>query len=151
MIPVETTYRRAGDFSRDLEQRARDLARNPRRSAEAFSVTVLLEQEIALTLEQLDGLRALQDRQLRSLCRAECYVDTELMQMEERMPRYSAYRFPEREKFQNRLFLIEAERRKGAAFYEERLQGIQRRLLSLMQKHEQLSVGESRRSAVGNC
>ncbi len=32
-------------------------------------------------------------------------------------------------------------RRKGEVFYEEKLQGSQARLLSLMQKHEQLSVG----------
>ncbi len=140
MIPVETAYRRKGDFSRYLEQRARELVSSTRGPVGGSSVTTMLEQEILLTLEQLDGLRALQDRQLRSLCRTECYVDTELMQMEERTPRYSPYRFPEREKFQNRLFLIEAERRKGAVFYEERMQGLQRKLLSLMQKHDQLSV-----------
>ncbi len=140
MMPVEVTYRRAGEFSQCLEDRAREVARSTRGPAGCSSVTTLIEQEIALTLEQLDGLRSLHDRQLRSLCRTECYVGTELMQMEERTPRYSPYRFPEREKFQSKLFLIEAERRKGSVFYEERIQSLQRKLLSLMQKHEQLEA-----------
>ncbi len=141
MMPEDVTDRRAGNFSQRLEQQARDLISSPRGQTAAFSVTTILEQEIALTLEQLDGLRQLHGRQLRSLCRTECYVDTELMQMEERTPRYSPDRFPERDKFHSRLFLIEAERRKGAVFYEDGMQGLQRRLLSLMQKHEQLNVG----------
>jgi hypothetical protein len=61
------------------------------------------------------------------------------MQMENRMPRYDPYRFPERDKLQKRLFNIEAERRKNGVFYEDRLQGLQRKLLELMQKREQLS------------
>ena len=60
--------------------------------------------------------------------------------MEERTPRYSPYRFPERDKLQKRLFAIEAERRKRAVMYEDRLQGLQNKLLSLMQKHKQLNV-----------
>ena len=104
------------------------------------SVTSLLEQDIALTLEQLDRMQDLLNRQMTSLCRTACYVDTDLMQMEEGAPRYSPYRFPERDKLQKRLFDIEAERRKHSVFYEDRLQGLQKKLLSLMQKHEQLDV-----------
>ncbi len=103
-------------------------------------VTTSLEQDITLTLEQMDRLRGLQERQMTSLCRTECYVDTELMQMEERTPRYSSERFPERDKLQKRLFDIETERRKHGVFYEDRLQGLQKKLLSLMQKHKQLDV-----------
>ncbi len=144
MIPVETTHRRTGDFSSQLESEARDLAANMKaRQYSGSAITTVLEQDIALTLEQIDRLRELQKNQLRSLCRTECYVDTELMQMEERTPRYSPYRFPERDKLQGRLFMIEAERRKGSVFYEERIQGLQRKLLSLMQKHEQLSDGRA--------
>ena len=107
------------------------------------SVTTSLEQDIALTLEQMDRLRSLQERQMTSLCRTECYVDTELMQMEERTPRYSPYRFPERDKLQKRLFSIEAERRKHGVFYEDRLQGLQKKLLELMQKHQQLDISNT--------
>ncbi len=132
-----TPYRQ---FSLNLEDEARDLVINMKTRQYSGSITTLLEQDIALTLEQIDRLRALQKGQSKSLRRTECYVDTELMQMEERTPRYSPYRFPERDKLQKRLFDIEAERRKHSVFYEDRLQGLQKKLLSLMQKHGQLDV-----------
>ncbi len=136
--PLMRQYR---TITQDLEAEARDLVRNMKiRQYSGLSITSLLKQDITLTLEQIDRLRDLQERQLRSLCRTECYVDTELMQMEERTPRYSPYRFPERDKLQKRLFAIEAERRKRAVMYEDRLQGLQNKLLSLMQKHKQLDV-----------
>ncbi len=132
-------------FTQALEETARDLVSDIKKRA-GFSITTLLEQDIALTIEQLDRLRELHKGQLKSLCRVECYVDTELMQMEERTPRYSPYRFPEREKFHQRLFLIEAERRKHFVFYEERMQGLQKRLLLLMQRHGQLRIEKGLRS-----
>ena len=115
-------------------------------------ITSLLEQEITLTLDNLDSMRKLHNKQLKSLRRAECYTDTELMQMEAREPKYSSHRFPEREKFQQRLFAIEAERRKHRVFYEERMQSIQKDLLSLIQKHQQVDVGRGlpgRRKGIG--
>jgi len=133
---METKEKR---FAKRLEDTARDLVSSASKSVD-FSVATLLEQDIAMTLDQFDGLRNLHNRQLKSLLRTECYVDTELMQMENRMPRYSPYRFPERDKLQKRLFDIEAERRKHGVFYEDRLQGLQKKLLSLMQKHEQLDI-----------
>ena len=131
------------NISQCLEDEARDLARVLKIRRYSGSITTLLEQEIALTLEQIDRLRGLQDRQLLSLCRTECYVDTELMQMEQRMPRYSPYRFPERDKLQKRLFDIEAERRRHSVFYEGQMQGLQGKLLSLMRKHGQVSIPRS--------
>ena len=48
--------------------------------------------------------------------------------------------FPERDKLQKRLLDIEAERRRHSVFYEDRLQGLQGKLLGLMQKHGHLDV-----------
>lgn len=132
-------------FTRALEDRAKDVVANMRGALESTSITSLLEQEITLTLENLNSMRKLHNKQLKSLRRAECYTDTELMQMEAREPKYSSYRFPEREKFQQRLFAIEAERRKHRVFYEERMQGLQKNLLSLVQKHRQVNVGHGLR------
>ncbi len=139
--PMATQYI---TITQDLEEEARNLVRTLNtRQYSSLPITSLLEQDIALTLEQIDRLRNLQQRQLTSLCRTECYVDTELMQMEERTPRYSPYRFPERDKLQKRLFAIEAERRKQAASYEDKIQCLQSKLLSLMQKHKQLRIQKS--------
>ncbi len=130
-------------FTFYMEESARELISNRNSKYTGFEVTSLIEQEIALTLDQFDRLRSVQTYQNRSLCRVECYVDTELMQMEERTPRYSADRFPEREKFQQKLFIIESERRRNSIMYEDKMQNLQRRLLSLLQKHEQLNLRNS--------
>lgn len=129
------------NFAEHLEQAARDLGCGVERTPGTFSIAVLIQQDVALTMEQIDGLRTLHRSQLRSLLRAECYINTELMDMEERTPRYSPYRFPERDKLQQRLFVVEADRRRQLAFYHERLQALQSKLLSLLQKHGQIRVG----------
>lgn len=78
-------------------------------------------------------------RQLESLLQAECYLDTELMGMERRTPRYSPYRFPEREKLQRRLFDVEADRRRLDATVEEKLRELHDRLLRLLIQHAYLA------------
>jgi len=128
------------DFSTIVENAARDLIKNIRRSNASLSLTTLLEQEIALTVEQIDRLRQLNKDQLRSLLRTECYVDTDMMQMEARLRPEDERRFAERDKFHKQLLSIETERRKLAIFYDEKMRISQKQLLSLMQKHGQLSV-----------
>lgn len=130
-------------FSSFLEEKARELVNNTEKKPLGFSIATLLEQELALTVEQIDRLRELNKRQLKSLLQAECYTDTEMMQMEQRMSRYSPERFRERDKFHTRLLAIEAERRKHSAVYEQQIQGLQRQMLGLMQKHQQLQVRDS--------
>ncbi len=109
-----------------------------------LGLTNLLEQEVALTVEQIDRLRELQKNQFNSLLHTECYVDTDIMQMEARMPEYSHYRFIEQDKFHLRLMAIEAERRRHNALYNDKMNTLQQKLLSLMQKHGQLSLHSSR-------
>ena len=62
------------------------------------------------------------------------------MQMEQRTPRYSPYKYPEHEKFLRRLFAIEAEKRRLSLNLEERLQTLENRLLSLINKHGQITI-----------
>lgn len=126
-------------FSHLVENEARDLVKNISRTNGSLSLTTLLEQEVALTVEQIDRLRELQKNQHLSLLRTECYVDTDLMQMEARLPSYSEQRFVERDKFHQRLMAIETERRKQSVFYNDKMQVLQQKLLSLMQKHGQIS------------
>jgi chromosome segregation ATPase len=128
------------NITHDLEQAARQLVAHMNARHGSDSIITSIEQEIAFTLEQIDRLQTLHKGQSKSLCKVECYVGTELIQMEARTPRYSPKRFPERDKLQNRLFAIEAERRKHSVFYEDRLQALQKQLLSLMQKHGHLDI-----------
>ena len=86
-----------------------------------------------------DAWRAIRERLLRSLLRGDCYAGTELMQMEARTPRYSPYRFPEREKFQRRLFEIDKERRRLETQHERTVVELENRLFTLLEQHAQLS------------
>lgn len=128
------------NFSQRLEQRANRIAKKINRSNgnRDMSPLSVLEQEIAMTMENIVRLRHVKDSQLDSLLQMEIYTDTELMQMEARTPKYSAYRFPEREKLQRRLLHIEEERRRMALSHEEKEQAMHERLLSLLNKHFQL-------------
>ena len=137
-VPAEA---RQSSFSRDLERRARELVRHA--GADSSPITTMLIQNIALALEQLDSLRVLHRDQLRGLTRSECYVDTEIMQLEQDMPRYAPLHSPERDKLHQRLFLIEAERRKAVFAHYGQLRGLQQHLLSLIQKHEQMEGSRS--------
>ena len=94
--------------------------------------------DIILTLDQIGRLRARGRAILQDLLRSECYIDTELLQMEERTPRYSPYRFPEREKFQRRLTDIAVERRRFVISHGEKIDNLHDKLLSLLSKHRQL-------------
>ncbi len=127
-------------FAEGLEQRARDMLATPGRQPGHFSRSSLFEDEIALTLYHIDRSRAREQDMKHELLQAECYIDTELMQMEQRTPRYSPYRFPEREKMQRRLARIAEERRRLTITEAERLDALHNRLLSLLSKHRQLQT-----------
>ncbi len=131
---------RKHSFSEELERRARSVVAAAIEETEQSSVIRGLMREIAFVLDQIDTLRNTYDRLGQSLLQVECYTDTELMQMEARMPRYSPYRFPEREKLQRRLGDIEKERRRLAIGKEEALQRLHARLLVLLNRRDQLEI-----------
>ena len=125
----ETLRRKASQLGSDLGRKQWDT-----------SASAITRREIALTLNQMDQAERLHEKQLCRLLRIECYVDTELMQMKERMPRYSSYWYPEKEKLHKRLFEIDRERRSLQLKLEEKLRPLEDRLLGLVNRHEQLGV-----------
>jgi hypothetical protein len=128
------------NFAGTLKKKANQLADDLNHRQWDTSVPAITRREIALTLNQMDRAEGLHEKQLRRLLRVECYVDTELMRMKERMPRYSLYWFPEKEKLHKRLFEIERERQNATLRLEERLRPLEDRLLGLVNRHEQLDV-----------
>lgn len=120
--------------SKKLEEKARDLGENSSDSA----ILSMIEEEISLTIDQIDCLREMHENLRNELLQIQCYVDTELMQMEDRTSRYSPYRFPEREKLQRGLVNIAKERRKLVVLEQEKLQNLHSHLLKLLHKHAQL-------------
>ena len=136
--PVSPEREQSPSFVASLEERARNVVPTASRPARDFSATWLIAEQVALTLDQLDQLRR-RGRELgNALLEAECDVETELMQMEQRTPRYSPYRYPEREKLQRRLARLAEEGRRLVIAQAEKLDSLQERLLSLLQKHRQL-------------
>lgn len=127
-------------FSKILEERARQLAEDSNDRHWDTSIPAAIRRQIALTVEHRRRQRELHERQLRRLLRIECYVDTDLMQLEQRIPRYTPYHFPEKEKLKKRLFEIEKERRNLTLRLEDRKQSLEDRLLNLLDKHEQLDI-----------
>ena len=127
-------------FGKTLEDKADQLAAEANIRQPNTSIPEILRREIALTVDQMKRLRDRHDEHFRRLLRFECYVNTDLMQLMQRIPRYAPYHFPEKEKFKQRLFDIEKERRSLSLRIEEKTQGLEDRLLNLINKHEQLDI-----------
>lgn len=125
-------------FTKSLEEKAELLASVPKREQWDKSIPSIVRREIALTVDQIKRLRGKHEEQFRRLLRIECYVDSDLMQLEKRIPRYVPHHFPEKEKLKQRLFEIEKDRRNLHLKLEEKTQNLEDRLLSLINKHEQL-------------
>lgn len=129
-------------FDEQLEARARRIAKKTGHESSQSPTTSALERELSLTLNHLDQVRDVHKELRRSLLRAECYTDNELHDMEMRTPKYSPYRFPEREKFQRTLFKIESERRRLSMIESESLRDLHDRLLELLNKREFVGGGD---------
>ena len=126
-------------FSEKLEEKCRSvLTVTNNRQANHFYQNQLIEDDLALTLNQIDELKERGKDTIQSLLESECYIETEIMQMEARTPRYSSYRFPERAKLQSRLGRIAEERRRFTLTHAEKLDSLHNQLLSLLKKHRQL-------------
>ena len=129
-----------GAFPARLEAVARRILSDRSRTVRRlWSPRSSVEDALAMLLHHLGETRAHERRVGEDLLREECYVSTELRQMEDRTPRYSPYRFPEREKLHRRLGQLAQERRRFATSHAQRLQLLEDRLLSLVGQHRQLT------------
>ena len=131
-------------FAERLEEKAHEIVQELPPTSWDASDTTIVGRELALIVSQIHRLRALEEREIQQLLRIECYVGTELLQMEERTPRYSPYRFPEREKLQRRLMTIDQERRRLVIGHEDKLRQLHDRLLYLLEQHTQLTANDGR-------
>lgn len=125
-------------FKKTLEEKATEITAYPAKAQWENSVPGMIRREIALTVDQIKCLQQQHEERLHGLLKLECYVGTDLRQMEARQPRYTPYHFPEKEKLKQRLFEIEKERRNLSLRLEEKTQSLEDKLLSLINKHQQL-------------
>lgn len=119
-------------FGERLEERAREIVNSV--NLDGDSTTRSIENELALTLSHLDGVREVHETLRRNLLRQECYLDTEILQREPREPVYEDTRLEERDMLRDRLRKIEQERRTLLLKEEEQIQGIRDRVLDLVSK-----------------
>ena len=129
----------AGSFARGLEERASNLLSSRDQQRPEVSVSSFITENIALTLDQIERQRLRGREIFESLLESECYIGTELIQMEQRTPRYTPYRFPEREKLQRRLGEISKERRRFVVSDTEKLDALHSQLLAFLTKHRQVN------------
>jgi len=129
-----------GKFIKSLEEIANQVVGGSRKHIWDNSIPSMVRREIALTTDQIKRLRDQHDKQFRRLLRVECAVDTDLMQLQQHEPRQPLYHPPEREKLKQRLFDIERERRGLNQKLEKETRGLEDRLLSLVNRCEQLEL-----------
>ncbi len=127
-------------FSETLEDLARELSVGPREKFLDPSIPATIRREITLLLDQIDRQKASHAIHLRELLRTECTIDTDLMQLEQRIPRYTPYHFPEKEKLKQRLCDLEKDRRQLDLRHQEKLHALEDHLLTLIHKHQQLEI-----------
>jgi hypothetical protein len=127
-------------FAKTLEERANRLAGGLDKRDWDASIPSIIQREIGLTLDHISRQQQLHDQQMLGLLRIECYVDTDLMQLERRIPRYIPHHFPEKEKLKKRLFEIDKERRNLMLHLEDKKHTLEDKLLSLINKHQQLDI-----------
>lgn len=98
----------------------------------------MFRRELALILDHLDDTRATREYVQKDLLDQECFIRTELHGVEARTPRYSPYRFPERQKLQRQLHQLASERRRTIWELDKQEQITQRELLEVLEKQLQL-------------
>ena len=126
-------------FSQRLEERARALADRSKREASRTAPTAGMEREIALTLDHLNRVREVHDDERHRLHRWEGTVNNELLQIEPRGPEYVDRHTLHRQILRSRLFKIDDERRQLNLHESKEVQGLQDRLLQLLNAHAQLT------------
>ena len=127
-------------FSKNLQDRARQLAAGSNDTYWDTSIPATIKREIALIVDQISRQKESHDKQLRQLLQMECAVGTDLMALDQRIPWYTPNYLPEKDVLKQRLFDIEKDRRKLNQRYQEKLHTLEDRLLNLIHRHEQLDI-----------
>lgn len=127
-------------FGKSLEDRANELAAESSVYKWDTSIPSMIRREIALTAEQLDQIKFLTKEQMLRLLRQECDINTVIKNYQQSIPWYTSSHFPEEQELRQRLFEIEKERRKLTTQYHDKRRTLEDRLLSLINKHEQLDI-----------
>ncbi len=125
-------------FSERLENRVQALLASARNRDTSDPVVRIVERDLALALGHIRSVRNLHEQLRRDLTRVECYIETEIIQREPRIPVYVDRRIGERDMLRARLLTIGQERRRLALAETEKMQALHDRLLALMNRRNSL-------------
>ncbi|MCQ3921641.1 MAG: hypothetical protein DPW13_11895 [Planctomycetes bacterium] len=125
-------------FGEKLEEQARAMLSDRPRDEPAGTLDGIVDNELALTLDQVTRFRDLHATLERRLLLLECYVDTEIIQRSPRGPFYYDPYWHDRQMLRWRLFRIEDERRRLALQRDETLRPLHDRLLALLHRRKLL-------------
>ena len=117
-----------------LEARARTITKRTEAGQWDRTIASGLGREVALAIDQIDGVKRLHRKLERDLIRVECYIGTEILQREPPIPVYEDPRLPERDMLRARLLKIGQERRRLDLAEEEKLRSLHDRLLTLLNR-----------------
>lgn len=125
-------------FVQRMERSAHRLAKRLNGDRERDVTLAVLTREMALTLDQIKGLRVAHEKARKSLLRHECYLNTQILERMPQPPVYDDPRLPERDRLRDRIRTVEKERRRLLISEEDQLRPLHDRLLALLNKHDQL-------------
>lgn len=134
-------------FRESLENKARSFTKDLNGRIWDSSIPNVIKREIALTLNQIDNLVMLYEKLNKKLLKLETYVNTDILHLKPRPHNYINNKRKERSNLKKRLLKIEDERRRLSLDQEEKLQALHDRLLSLVNKLEQISPENGNRKA----
>lgn len=127
-------------FSNSVLVKLRRIAEKASQESSSFSPVSRIEREVALALDALDSTRETHGFIDRDLLRSEASINTEIMGVEARNPRYSVYRFPELEKFLRQRQGVHAERRRHTLSKHKDFQALYENLWGLWERHRMLDT-----------
>lgn len=126
-------------MAESLEELANTIRERTKKRRLDASTTSFLEQEIALTLEQLERAKELHQEQLTRIIRSETYVDTDLIKLDSYHLRQFTNRHRVRDNLKTKLLKLDMERRTLISLHEDKATKFQSRLLTLLQQHARLA------------
>ena len=130
-------------FKDKVFQRAREIAHGVESPEWESDISSMVKQEVALLLGQIGQLENHYSAQKELFLDAECRIDSELMQLGNRLPKYSPVIFPERERLMERLQRIDSEKSRFSDSILGRFISLESQLFSLIRKHDSVSLPEN--------
>ena len=127
-------------FKDKVFQRAKEIAHSVESPEWESDISSMVKQEIALLLGQIDQLDDHYSTQKGLFLDVECHIETELMQLGNRLPKYSSVIFPERERLMERLQRLGSEKGRLSDSILGRFISFESQLFSLIRKHDSVSL-----------